>query len=97
MLQDGPIPAGKPVSGFVFFYFPEGEQNLAGTRLTLAIKSPSGEERAFSIPLQGRRDIQSHPAAPPPVSKPAPSSQPSEGPIQTPGAGGGVIIKSPAQ
>ena len=97
MLQEGPVPAGKPLSGFVFFYFPEGGQNLSGTRLTLAIKSPSGEERTFSIPLQGRRDIQSHTVAPPPVSKPAPSSQPSGGPVQTPGAGGGVIIKSPGQ
>jgi hypothetical protein len=97
VLQEGPVPAGKPVSGFVFFYFPESEQNLAGTRLTLAIKSPSGVERTFSIPLQGRRDIQSRTVAPLPVSKPVPSGQPSDGPVQTPGAGGGVIIKSPAQ
>ena len=97
VLPEGPVPAGKPTSGFIFFYFPEGEQNLSGTRLTLVLKTPSGEERKFSIPLQGRRDIQTRTVEPSSAPKPAASGQPSDGPVQTPGAGGGVIIKSPAQ
>jgi hypothetical protein len=97
VLPEGRLPAGKPTSGFIFFYFPEGEQNLSGTRLTLVLKNPSGEERKFSIPLQGRRDIQTKTAESPPAPKPGASGQPSDGPVQTRGAGGGVIIKSPAQ
>ena len=97
VLPEGPLPTGKPVSGFVFFYFPEGEQNLSGTTLTLAIKSASGEERNFSILLQGRRDLQTQPVQPKPAPKPTPAAQPSDGPSRTQGAGGGVIIKSPAQ
>jgi hypothetical protein len=96
VLPEGPLPAGKPVSGFVFFYFPQGEQNLSGSALTLAIKNSSGEERIFSIPLQGRRDIQSQPVRPEPASKPSPAAQPSDGPTRTLGTGGGIIIRSPA-
>ena len=97
VLPEGPLLAGKPLSGFVFFYFPQGEQNLSGTTLTLMIKSASGEERNYSIPLQGRRDIQTQTVQPQQPPKPAPSVQPSDSPSRIQGAGGGVIIKSPAQ
>ena len=96
-LKNIPIaPEGSAV-GLVYFPFPEGDKNLAGTRVVLVLRTESDEERSFDIPLQGRRDILG------PGVRPAASS-PANRPVQTPavpthieGAGGGVIIRSPAQ
>ena len=89
-------PEGSAV-GLVYFYFPDADKNLAGTRVVFALRTDSDEERSFDIPLQGRRDILG------PGLRPERSS-PANRPVQTPGVptrtegtGGGVIIRSPAQ
>lgn len=96
-LKDIPIRPDGSALGLVYFYFPESEKNLAGTRVVVVLRAESGEERSFDIPLQGRRDIlgqgfRADPSAP--ASRP---SQAQPGRTRTEGVGGGVIIRSPAQ
>ncbi|RPI03990.1 MAG: hypothetical protein EHM71_14140 [Zetaproteobacteria bacterium] len=95
-LKDIPIGPGGSAVGLVYFYFPEADKDLAGTRVAFAVRAESGEERRFDIALAGRRDIlgggvRVDPAAP--VSRP-PQTQ--SGGTRIEGAGGGVIIRSPA-
>ncbi len=96
-LKDTPIGPEGSASGLVYFYFPGNDKNLAGTRMVFVLRADTGAERGFEIALQGRRDI------PSPGLQAAPS-RPASRPLQTPqgttrtdGAGGGVIIRSPAQ
>jgi len=96
-LKDIPVAAGGSAVGLVYFYFPESEKNLAGTRLVVVVRGESGDERNFDIPLQGRRGILDAPA--PTVSSAGPNqpAQPSQTPTRVDGAGGGVIIRSPVR
>jgi hypothetical protein len=96
-LKDIPIRPDGSAVGLVYFYFPESDKNLAGTRVVFVLRAELGEEPSFDIPLQGRRDIlgqgfKADPSAP--ASRP---SQAQPGGTRTEGAGGGVIIRSPAQ
>jgi len=96
-LKDTPIRPEGSATGLVYFYFPETDKNLAGSRVVFVLRSESGEERTFDIALQGRRDIPGQGAggeSAPGMSRP---SQPREIPTRIEGAGGGVIIRSPAQ
>lgn len=96
-LKDTPIRPTGSAAGLVYFYFPEADKNLAGSRMVFVLRSESGEERTFDIPLQGRRDIPGQGTrgeSAPGMSRP---SQPREIPTRVEGAGGGVIIRSPAQ
>jgi len=95
-LKDLPVAPGGAAVGLVYFYFPESEKNLAGTRVSLVIRGESGEERSFDIPLQGRRGILDAPAPTAPAAAPGQRAQPSSTPTRVDGAGGGVIIRSPA-
>ncbi len=96
-LKDTPIPPEGSAAGLVYFYFPGTDKNLAGTRLVFVLRADTRMERGFEIALQGRRDI-------PNPGLQAEPSRPASRPLQTPqgltrteGAGGGVIIRSPAQ
>jgi hypothetical protein len=99
-LKDLPIPPGGVANGFVYFYSPESEKDLAGSRVAFVLRSDSGAERRFEIPLQGRRDMlgpvpkQASPTAP--GGRPG-SSASSEVPTRVEGAGGAVIIRSPVK
>ena len=96
-LKDIPIPAGGSAAGFIYFYSPESEKNLEGVRVTFALRSDSGAERRFEIPLQGRRDLLGPAARPGPSAAPGSRSQaPPQIPTRVEGVGGGVIIRSPA-
>jgi hypothetical protein len=96
-LKNTPIAPDGSATGLVYFYFPDGDKNLAGTRVVFVLRTDAGEERSFDIPLQGRRDIlgtgfRAEPSIP--ANRPA---QTPGVPTRTDGAGGGVIIRSPAQ
>jgi hypothetical protein len=96
-LKDTPIPPDGSAAGLVYFYFPDSDKNLAGTRVVFVLRTDAGEERNFDIPLQGRRDVlgpgfRAEPSGP--TNRPA---QTPGVPTRTEGAGGGVIIRSPAQ
>lgn len=96
-LKNTPIAPEGSAAGLVYFYFPEGDKNLAGTRVVFVLRTDSDEERSFDIPLQGRRDILGpglRPGQPSPANRPA---QTPGVPTRTEGTGGGVIIRSPAQ
>ena len=95
-LKDLPVGPGGSAVGLVYFYFPEGDKNLEGTRVVFPVRIESGEERRFDMALQGRRDLlgggmRVDPAAP--VSRP---QQTQSSGTRVEGAGGGVIIRSPA-
>jgi hypothetical protein len=96
--KDIPIqPAGSAL-GLVFFYVPEGDKNLAGTRLVFPVRADTGEERGFDVALEGRRDllgggVRAEPAL---AGDRSPKPQPQQGGTRIEGAGGGVIIRSPA-
>ena len=102
-LREGKVsPAGTMV-GFVYFQIAEGLKDLAGTVMVVVVKDSSGHDVIFEIPLQGRRDLPipntptaaSAPTAPP---KPIPlDPKDPKGATVIEGAGGGVIIRSPAQ
>lgn len=95
-LKDIPIRPEGAAAGLVYFYFPETDKNLAGTRVVFVLRDESGEERTFDIPLQGRRDILG-PGFRADPSTPAGRQSPTQpGGTRTEGAGGGVIIRSPA-
>jgi hypothetical protein len=97
-LKDIPVPPGGAANGFVYFYSPEGEKDLAGSRVAFVLRSDSGEDRRFEIPLQGRRDMLGPvPRQALPTAPGARPGTPSEIPTRVEGAGGGVIIRSPAQ
>jgi hypothetical protein len=95
-LKDIPVAPGGSAVGLVYFYFPENEKSLAGTRIVLVVRGDTGEERTFDIPLQGRRGILDAPAPTAPAAAPGQRTQPSSTPTRVDGAGGGVIIRSPA-
>lgn len=97
-LKDVPIRPDGSAVGLVFFYVPEGDKNLAGTRLVFPVRADGGEERGFDVALEGRRDllgggVRADPA--PAVGRP-PQPQSQSGGTRIEGAGGGVIIRSPA-
>lgn len=95
-LKDAAIPAEGSAAGLVYFYFPESDKNLAGTRVVFVLRAESGEERSFDIALQGRRDIPGQGLRPDPSN---PANRPSKAPqvpTRVEGAGGAVIIRSPA-
>jgi hypothetical protein len=96
-LKDIPVAAGGSAVGLVYFYFPESEKSLAGTRIVLVVRGESGGERRFDIPLQGRRGILDAPAPAAPSAAAGQQAQPSQTPTRIDGAGGGVIIRSPVR
>jgi len=102
-LKEGKVsPAGTMV-GFVYFQIAETLKDLAGTVMVVVVKSSSGHDVIFEIPLQGRRDL---PTPNAPIAAPAPTAQPKPVPLDPKdpkgatvieGTGGGVIIRSPTQ
>lgn len=99
-LRESTIPSAGTTTGFVYFRISENEMNLAGSRVMIVLKTASGQDLTYEIPIEGRRDIPVPSSSPRSVGSPAPSraapSTPS-GPTRIEGAGGGVIIRSPAQ
>jgi hypothetical protein len=96
-LKSTPVPPDGSAAGLVYFYFPGADKDLAGTRVAFVLKADSGEERSFEIALRGRRDIPG-PRLQAEPSRPATrTTQPQQAPARVDGAGGGVIIRSPAQ
>lgn len=102
-LREATIPPGGLTTGFVYFQVPEEQKNLAGSLMVVVIKGPSGQDLIYEIPIQGRRDIpvsatpsESARSATPPKPVPLDPKVPSS-PTRIEGAGGGVIIRSPAQ
>jgi len=95
-LRETAIPPGKSATGFVYFALEENEKSLAGSRVILPLKGPAGRELVYNIPVAGRRDIPGPPKSPEPAGSPASSVPPAQSPSRTEGAGGGVIIRSPA-
>ena len=95
-LKDTPISSEGSATGFVYFYFPDTEKNLAGIRVVFAFQAESGGERAFAIALQGRRDIPNPSAQSEPTRAASRPSQTPQGLTRVDGADGGVIIRSPA-
>jgi hypothetical protein len=102
-LREATVPPAGLTTGFVYFQIPEEQKNLAGSLMVVVVRSPSGQDLIFEIPIQGRRDIPvpatpSESAGSPAPSRPA-SSNPTvpPGPTRIEGAGGAVIIRSPAQ
>jgi len=91
------IAPGKSATGFVYFALEENEKNLAGSCVTLSLKRPAGRELIYDIPLAGRRDIPVPSKSPEPSGSSTPPVPPTQSPSRTEGAGGGVIIRSPAQ
>jgi hypothetical protein len=96
-LKDIPVAPGGSAVGLVYFYFPESEKTLAGTRIVLVVRGEPGGERRFDIPLQGRRGILDAPAPTGPSAASGQRAQPSSTPTRIDGAGGGVIIRSPVR
>ncbi len=102
-LRESTIPSGATTTGFVYFRISENEKNLAGSRVMIVLKTASGQDLTFEIPIEGRRDIPvastpAKSAAPPAPSKPVPlDPKVPSSPTRIEGAGGGVIIRSPAQ
>ena len=96
-LKETTIAPGKSATGFVYFALEENEKNLAGSRVTLSLKRPAGRELIYDIPLAGRRDIPVPSKSPEPSGSSTPPVPPTQSPSRTEGAGGGVIIRSPAQ
>ena len=102
-LREATIPPGGLTTGFVYFQVPEEQKNLAGSLMVVVVKGPSGQDLIYEIPIQGRRDIPA-PATPsesagsPAPSRPVPlDPKVPSSPTRIEGAGGGVIIRSPAQ
>lgn len=102
-LRESTIPSGATINGFVYFRIPENEKNLAGSRVMIVLKTASGQDLTYEIPIEGRRDIpisatptQSAGSPAPPKPVPLDPKVPSS-PLRIEGAGGGVIIRSPAQ
>lgn len=94
-LKDTPIqPEGSAV-GLIFFYFPEGDKNLAGTRVVFMVRTETGEPRNYEVALQGRRDIPGLDVQADPSSPASRAARTQQG-TRVEGAGGGVIIRSPA-
>jgi hypothetical protein len=99
-LRESAIPSGATTTGFVYFRIPENEKNLAGSRVMIVLKTASGQDLTYEIPIEGRRDIPAPSGPARSAGSPAPSSAaPStpSGPTRIEGAGGGVIIRSPAR
>jgi hypothetical protein len=102
-LRESTIPSGGAATGFVYFRIPENEKNLAGTRVMIVLKTASGQDLTFEIPIEGRRDIPvastpAESAAPPAPSKPVPlDPKVPSSPTRIEGASGGVIIRSPSR
>jgi hypothetical protein len=96
-LKNTPIQPGGSAAGLLYFYFPLSDKNLAGNRMVFVLRPESGGEQSFDIALQGRRDIPDQGLA---AKNPASANQPSrtqqQSPTRVDGAGGGVIIRSPA-
>jgi hypothetical protein len=102
-LRESTIPSGATTNGFVYFRIPESEKNLAGSRVMIVLKTASGQDLTYEIPMEGRRDIPVPSSSAQSVGSPAPSgaapltpASPT-GPIRIEGAGGGVIIRSPSR
>jgi hypothetical protein len=97
-LKDIPVRPEGSAAGLIYFYFPQSDKNLAGTRAVFVLRAESGEERGFDIALQGRRDMPGQGfAADPSAAANRPARTQPQSPTRVEGAGGGVIIRSPAQ
>jgi hypothetical protein len=96
-LKDIPIRPEGSAAGLLYFYLPESDKNLAGSRVVFVLRAESGEERSFDIVLQGRRDIPGQGFTADPSASTSRSSRTQHSPTRVDGAGGGVIIRSPAQ
>jgi hypothetical protein len=102
-LRETKIAPGGTTMGFVYFQIPEELKNLAGSVMVVVAKTASGQDLIFEIPIQGRRDL---PTSTRPAEAAASTASPKpvpldpenpQGPTRIEGAGGGVIIRSPAQ
>ncbi|HTU03054.1 MAG TPA: hypothetical protein VMG58_14595 [Candidatus Sulfotelmatobacter sp.] len=100
-LPDKPVANGAAAKGFLYFSIPSDISNLAGSWVRLPVRLASGDEIAFEIPLEGRRDVpgqsgqsgQAGAAAPAPAA-PQPVIKTNEG-TRVEGTGGkGIIIRS---
>jgi hypothetical protein len=111
-LRESTISSGATTTGFVYFRIPENEKNLAGSRVMIVLRTASGQDLTYEIPIEGRRDIPVPSSAPQAGGRdPRPTPPPERGrereggsgattpsgPIRIEGADGGVIIRSPAQ
>ncbi len=102
-LREAKISPRGTTTGFVYFQIPEEQKDLAGSVMVVVAKGPSGQDLIFEIPIQGRRDLpasttpaEAAGSTTPPKPVPLDPKNP-KGPTRVEGAGGGVIIRSPAQ
>jgi hypothetical protein len=110
-LREATIPPGGTATGFVYFRIPEEQKDLAGYVVVVVVEGPPGRDPIHVIPIEGRRDRLGAAGAPQADRRdPHPSPPPergrereggsgaakSSGPTRIEGAGGGVIIRSPA-
>lgn len=86
-LQEGTVPAGGSLTGFLYFTIAEGTQALAGHRLVLPVRVADGRELVFEIPIAGSHEA---PKSSTPVADPRPAPLRPDQPY-----GGGIIIRSP--
>jgi hypothetical protein len=96
-LREATIPPGGQTTGFLYFRIPEEQKNLAGFVVAGVLERPSAQNLTFVIPIEGRRDI---PVPPKHSEKPAVAASPAptpQNPGRIEGAGGGLIIRSPAR
>lgn len=86
-LRDGPVQAGGSRHGFLFFYLPEAEMSLEGSRVVLTARTAGGGVWGYEIPIGGRRDRLV------PTRIPEAPAEPTR---REETGGQGVIIRSPA-
>jgi hypothetical protein len=110
-LREATIPPGGMATGFVYFRIPEEQRDLAGYVVVVVVEGFSGQDPTYVIPIEGRRGMPGASNAPQADRRsPHPTPPPERGrereggsgvtrssdPSRIEGAGGGVIIRSPA-
>ena len=97
-LPETKVGTGMATKGFLYFAIPGDLSNLAGSWVRLPVRLASGEEMAFEIPLEGRRDLPGQPSqagtAPSTAAAPQPVIKTNEGTRVEGTAGKGIIIRS---
>ena len=79
-LRESTIPSDATTTGFVYFRIPENEKNLAGSRVMIVLKTASGQDLTYEIPIEGRRDIPVPSSAPQAAGRdPHPTPPPERG------------------
>ena len=74
-LKDIPVAAGGAAVGLVYFYFPESEKKLTGTRVVLVLRGESGKSGISTSPCRGGAASWTPPRQPP--RRPGRTSRPS--------------------